>query len=338
MGKVTVENIDGRLRIRFSYGGVQRAFHIGLGHEHIKQAELIAKQLELDIATGQFNGDLDRYKQHQPKLKEPVRDGFRRYFLERTPDLAPNSLQRYRSLLNHLEQSPLGRIRADAVLLADINRFVERLSCSNATTKQYLELLRAAGLSVPDVKLKAAPKRSPKPFSREEISVILAVDNHYNSFIRFLAGSGCRIGEARALRFGHISDSAIVISSAFDRWDNLRTTKTGKSRTLPITESLRTIFASNDEAEDRDHNQLVFTSPSGGIIDHWVFGKAWQKILVQAGVEYRNPYNLRSTFISHCLHAGLTPIEVASLVGNSPRTIYEHYAGLVSIPKIPIFF
>ncbi len=62
MGKVSVENVDGRLRLRFSYNGNQRAFHLGLSSEHKKQAELIAKQLEYDISVGRFNGDLSPYK------------------------------------------------------------------------------------------------------------------------------------------------------------------------------------------------------------------------------------------------------------------------------------
>ncbi|MEA5471942.1 hypothetical protein [Spirulina sp. 06S082] len=52
-------------------------------------------------------------------------------------------------------------------------------------------------------------------------------------------------------------------------------------------------------------------------------------------VLYRPQYNTRHTFTTLCLGEGVPANTVAQWVGNSPKTIYEHYAGLVSNISVP---
>ena len=57
------------------------------------------------------------------------------------------------------------------------------------------------------------------------------------------------------------------------------------------------------------------------------------------GIEYRLPYNTRLTFISHCLAAGMNPVEVAQMTGHNLRTLLEKYAGLIkATPEAPDLF
>jgi hypothetical protein len=45
-----------------------------------------------------------------------------------------------------------------------------------------------------------------------------------------------------------------------------------------------------------------------------------------AGVAWATPYTGRTTYISLQIHAGLSPVTVAALAGNTPNIIWEHYA------------
>jgi hypothetical protein len=43
------------------------------------------------------------------------------------------------------------------------------------------------------------------------------------------------------------------------------------------------------------------------------------------------------TFITRCLEAGVSPVQIAQWVGNSPAMIYSHYAGVISKVSVPEF-
>jgi len=295
---------------------------------------VIAKQIELDIATGNFDTSLERYKQ-APKQNDTVLATFQNYLVAKEKELAPASLFRHKALLRHLKHQPLGNKLTGAILVSDVDGFLRSLKCSNSTAKRYLELLRAAGVPLPERKLKTNPKQPTRPFNQQEIKAILVVlvGNHYEHFVKFLLCTGVRIGEARALRWQHITETGIWIGEALDRWHNVRSTKTGRARIIPINDNLRTILGSPGNSAD-----LVFTSIHGTPIDCRNFARSWEKLLIAANVEYRKPYTLRATFVSICLQSGMSPLEVASLCGHSSQVLFQHYAGLITSPSISSFF
>jgi len=43
------------------------------------------------------------------------------------------------------------------------------------------------------------------------------------------------------------------------------------------------------------------------------------------GVGWATPYTGRHTYISLQIHAGMSPVTVAALAGNSPEIIWKHY-------------
>ena len=49
---------------------------------------------------------------------------------------------------------------------------------------------------------------------------------------------------------------------------------------------------------------------------------------------YLKPYATRHTFITLQLKAGMTPANVAKLVGNSPEMIYKHYVSADEDAKV----
>ena len=44
------------------------------------------------------------------------------------------------------------------------------------------------------------------------------------------------------------------------------------------------------------------------------------------GVAWATPYTGRHTYISLQIHAGMSPVTIAAIAGNSPDVIWKHYA------------
>jgi integrase len=85
-----------------------------------------------------------------------------------------------------------------------------------------------------------------------------------------------------------------------------------------------------------DTSSLVFPSKTGLVIDeHNLVRRQWKQILQVLDIKQRPFYNCRHTFISFCLAKGVQVQQVAVWVGNSPKTIWEHYAGLVTEQEVP---
>jgi integrase len=53
---------------------------------------------------------------------------------------------------------------------------------------------------------------------------------------------------------------------------------------------------------------------------------------------YLKPYAMRHSFITWQLAAGMTPANVAKLVGNSPEMIYKHYVSAEKDPELAFEF
>jgi integrase len=60
--------------------------------------------------------------------------------------------------------------------------------------------------------------------------------------------------------------------------------------------------------------------------DHNFCNRAWKKILAKCHVEYRSPYNIRHTAISHALAQGANPIALAEQTGHDKRVMLSTYA------------
>lgn len=157
-------------------------------------------------------------------------------------------------------------------------------------------------------RIKPAPKQKVKPFTSKEVQAILMAfkaDRYYHpyaDFVAFLFGTGCRFGEAAALKWKHIADdfSAIWIGESVSRGVR-KTTKTGKDRIVTLTPKVAIMPKERKPIECNPEN-LVFPSPSGQPInDHTFRRRAWKTILTKLGIDYRRPYSTRHTAISHAL-------------------------------------
>lgn len=75
----------------------------------------------------------------------------------------------------------------------------------------------------------------------------------------------------------------------------------------------------------------VFLSPSGrSWIKTSAFREYWKAALTLAGVDYRNPYQMRHTFIIYMLSIGNNPLVLYQMVGHeNPKIMFDKYARFI---------
>lgn len=373
-GSVKVEADKGWLRVRFTHAGKRHAFALGLPNSEINRtvAEQRARQIELDIISGNFDSSLQKYKpqkREEAKINLMSAGELLKQFIESKSKSVstPRSLEKYQTMLTHLQsfsckdgmsKGPLADKAAIYIGQACAEQFNQYLfeKLVPLTLKQSLLWLSACwqwGIKKQVVEInpwkpiaervKVPPKQMPKPFTCEEIRAIIEgfrcdrYYSHYADFVVFLFGTGCRTGEAIGLCWKHLNDncSSVWIGESLSRGIR-KATKTNRSRTITLTSNLQTLLLSR-KPEKYDPDELVFTTSKGNPIDDHNFrNRAWKSILAKVSVEYRKPYNTRHTLISHALDRGLNPVTVAQLSGHDVQTLYENYAGnVISRPILP---
>ena len=365
-GTVSIEEYQGRLRLRWRHLGKRYALSIGLPDSKVNRqvAQQKATIIELDIASGNFDLTLKKYKPHTQNSEGLSVVSLFELFMEyKAKRLLPRSLDKYDATLKYLERYFENRVAAaiDEKAAEQFMEWLTKQKLSPMVCRERLTLIRAAwdwgiaddhleaGQSNPWVdmvlRVRVEPKQMPKPFTREEMTAIVEgfkksrYYSYYTDYVEFLFGTGCRTAEAIGLRWKHLTDdcSSIWIGESLTRGVR-KATKTNRARTISLSEKLKQMLLRR-RPEKPEPDGLVFRSAKGGAIDDHNFrNRAWTSVLAESGVDYRKPYNTRHTFISHALDMGMNPVEVAQLTGHDVQTLYENYAGNVnSRPRLPEF-
>jgi integrase len=356
---VAVQTIRSRLRLVWSCGGKRYFLYLNLPDSKVNRlvAQQRAKQIEGDIATGNFDESLHKYQpQNHPQLTLTAAELMEQFTYHRQRGLSKLTLGKYKATISYLK-SFFGNRLARSITAEDAANFRDYLaqSISPVTLRDRLILARAAwswALKKKmlrfnpwlDIAVKVPLRKQPKPFSHQEIKLILQTFradpkfSEYVDFVEFLFASGVRTGEAIGLKWQHVDEDCSRVWIGESRTRGIqKTTKTNRDRTLDLTPRLQAMLQRRRVASEQPDG-IIFSSPGGLPINDGNFRRrVWQPVLKQAGVEYRSPYNTRHSFISHALALGRSPVEVAALVGNSPKVIYDHYAGVINRPTLPDF-
>ncbi len=159
--------------------------------------------------------------------------------------------------------------------------------------------------------------------------------------ISVLAYAGLRPGEALALTGADIGKQSISVTKAISLGQE-RTTKTGRTRVVPLMKPL------TDDLKGQGPG-LLFPRPDG---EHWRDHdlrnwrrRIWQPAASEVGIgelrttghgrskrsSYRGavPYDLRHSFASLMLAEGRNPLEVAEMMGHSPKILLDTYAHVI---------
>jgi len=180
-----------------------------------------------------------------------------------------------------------------------------------------------------------------RAFSLDEMNAIIeAYENsptvsHWASFVKFLFYTGCRPGEAAALRWKHINPECTIIrfSQSYDSRTRItKCTKTETTRIFPCHERLTELLL-KIKPNDLNPDEIVFPSKTKKQINHFAFFRTWrggtsgkrrnsiiQELIEQGKVkQYLKPYSTRHTFITVQVNAGIDAHVIAAWVGNTKQ-------------------
>jgi integrase len=364
-GLVSIEEYQGRLRLRFRHEGKRCTISVGLPDSAVNRrvAQQRAAQIELDIASGNFDFTLKKYKPAKgDRVKDTAQVGnlFEQFMALKVENkvLGQGSLARYKAVLKHLRNFFKDAL-VEAVNQREAQAFVSYLrnEVSEQTIQDYLIVVQACWVWAetetlaenpwrPILKqLKPAPKQKVKPFTSDEVHRILegfrndAYYQHYADFVAFLFGTGCRFGEAAALKWQHCANdfSTVWIGESVSRGVR-KSTKTGKARTAMLTSKITQMLAER-KSESCTPDDLVFPAPKGDAISDLNFRRrAWKNMLGKLGIDYRKPYATRHTAISHALANGANPLAVAEQTGHDPQILFKHYASAIQKAAVMVEF
>lgn len=165
-------------------------------------------------------------------------------------------------------------------------------------------------------------------------------DPWYWGFVAFSFRTGARQEEIRGLEWQHIGRDEIRFEQAIASGTNRAAgTKTGHHRTFPLDDRLREIL----KVQEGRHSRWIFPSPEGSHLDSQNFlNRHWNPIVQPLATKklierYLPPYHCRHTFITLALRAGVDVADVATLAGNNPTTIWQHYAQASTRIVLPDF-
>lgn len=354
--KTTVENFRGKLRIRWRYQGKPYCLSLGIEATATNKgyAKQIADKVLGDILLGQFDDGLVKYKPWVigsdpagvscPELFEAYSAAMK---VEK--GLVAGSLAKYQGCLSHIKTALDKPAWSITPREAECFRAVLSERLSPSTVKTYLFMLQssfswASGrYKVPDenpwngqaAKVKSRPRTKVKPFSQSEVKRILdgferdRYYSHYYPVVKFMFGVGCRPGEAFGLRWRNVSEDfdSVVICEAVAKGEARATTKTGHSRIVSLSPGGSQMLRERFEKMQPSASDLVFPAPRGkAISDHTFRRRAWKSVLALVGVEYRKPYCMRHSAISHALRNGASPVEISEQSGHSSRLLMDVYA------------
>jgi len=147
---------------------------------------------------------------------------------------------------------------------------------------------------------------------------------------------GLRTEEALAVRWSDVLDlsptgGTLAIDRVFVAGEFRDTTKTRTGRDVPIVAPLAAdlldLRAQVGESATVDPEALVCASGRGTPVNpnNWR-RRVFDPAATAAGVEWATPYSGRHTYISLQIHAGVSPVTIAAWAGNSPKSIWDHYA------------
>jgi integrase len=169
-----------------------------------------------------------------------------------------------------------------------------------------------------------------RPFeSWQQIEAVAdRLESVYGPMVVFAAAAGLRPSELFALERRDVDRGAgvVYVRRAYAN-GRLKHTKTPLStRAVP----LQAIALEALDRLPRSENPILFPNSRGGRIDFRSFGRRhWKPAQMKAGIEpLRHLYDLRHTYATFALRAGVSVFAVSRFLGSSIAMIDRHYGHL----------
>lgn len=341
---------SGRYKVRFRGPGVSpktgKLVQASETFDSLKDAKDFCAWLD---ALGP-QGALDKVYETEQQAAVPSLDTLAAEHIELLTGIESGTRLSYERLWARTWSPLLGRVAANRLTRDDVARAVNHLGerYSHKSLENQRGLLSAVVQRA--VELGHLPKNVAKGIrlprgqegDRVEMRILTPAEfadvmthtpERWRPLVRFLAGTGCRWGEAVALQVGDVALPNVRIRRAL-KWspDNNRqigATKTRRSnRTIVVPPELHDDLRA--ACKDKARTDLVFTAPRGGQVLHRTF---WSRVWLPA-VEHLEPrpriHDLRHTHASTLLAAGV-PIHIVQMrLGHeSIKTTVDTYGHLL---------
>ncbi|MEP6490801.1 DUF3596 domain-containing protein [Microcoleus vaginatus GB2-A3] len=256
-GSVNIEVFKERLRLAWSWEGKRFGLYLGLPDSitNRKAASMQASQIELDMASGNFDPSLVKYKpQKQESIS--VSELFEQFVEYKRRKIEPATLAKYLGLQKHVSvffKNKTCVSVSDSVAEKFRDWLGQTQKLEPVTVRERIVLMNACWelgkkkkllVENPwdEVKVSVPPKQPPDPFTLKEIELIFEKFRsspnlkHFLDYVAFKFGTGLRTGEAAALRWRQCSSECdrIWIGETLKN-GNRKAAKRNKDRTVPLT-------------------------------------------------------------------------------------------------------
>jgi integrase len=261
--------------------------------------------------------------------------------------LKPQTLERYRRIVRVQVLPQWRRVPLSAVTHADVAAWVASMQAEGYAGSTIRQVHRVFSLmltlAVRDrrlsynpaegVRLPRVTRSEPMFLSHSQVTQLAAACPGYELFVRLLAYTGLRWGEAAALQVGRVNlmrRRLEVVRSAVDLGGEVSygTPKTHQRREVPIPRSLVDELAGQMFGKEPD--ELVFTSPQGAPLrNHNFRTRVFAPAASSIGLPGLTPHDLRHTATSLAVQAGANVKAVQRMLGHASAAMtLDVYAGL----------
>jgi len=306
-----------RGRVWWTYvyvNGVRHAKSTGTSNRRV--AEKIDQQFKEDLA-------LARLGMRQPEPEMTFDALAARFIAEGSPK--PWHLDRLKLLLPYFGETPIGQIQKALVRQYRAHRHAQK-QVSDTTINRDLEALRHFLYWAVDEGILVANPLRRMPLVRErrkprvvmsvaeEAKLLQAASPHLRSIIIAALDTGMRRGELLNQRWEHLDLVRGLLSVTHSK------TAEGEAREIPLTRRLQALLAASANSTG-----LVFTFHGQPIR---AVKTAWKATIRRAGIRWFRFHDLRHTFNTRLMEAGVKQEVRMALMGHSTgedvNAIYTH--------------
>lgn len=322
----------------------ERIRELGSGYPSIKEARAAGKRREMEISEDLEKGikrTKIKFNQYAKNWIETVK-----------PQYAYKTWKRYKEILEQDLIPDLGDKYIDKITDSDINKLYLKLlkDKSNNTVRQYHWILskmfkyakRKKMISSTAMEYVDPPKKEKKEmtvYNSEQLNLLLDRIKHMTAYapVMLAATTGMREGEICGLRWKDIDmDNKTIyvvrqLQANEDKELELIDVKRSSIRNIPMIDitynALKELMTTRDynksQCKHYDKRDFVVCKPDGSPYDPQYIGRNYRRIMKdykiceKLEIPYIRFHDLRHTFATLLLVAGINPKVVAELMGHS---------------------
>jgi integrase len=314
------------------------------GKEHARHFD---RKVDADRWLASVKGSLNRGEWVDPALSRVTVGEWAARWLDNQVQLKPSTRHRYAILLRIQVLPVWERVPLSAVTHADVGEWVRRMSDAGlaaSTVRQAHRVLSlllalavrdgrlarnvAVGIRLPRV------RRAEKVFlTHVQVAQLATAAEPHGLIVRVVAYTGLRWGELAALRVRRVDlvRRRLVIAESVTEVNGravFGTPKSHQRRSVPLPRFLVEPMAKC--VADRSRDDLVFTSPDGGVLRNGNFRRrVFDRAAELVGLAGLKPHELRHTAASLAVAEGANVKAVQRMLGHASAAMtLDVYADL----------